>query len=62
MNITLEYEEMVSLTITFYEKLNIFIPEEYVKRAVTSLTMPDFAYCYNIVYSLFYFLGQKIFL
>ena len=52
MEINLKYEDMVNNTVSFYMNLGVSIPKKYIKIAVASLTMPDFAYCYNSKQSL----------
>lgn len=51
MIIKYTFEEMTNLTLDFYNTIGIKIPKKYIKRAVESLTMPEFAYSYNTVYA-----------
>lgn len=41
------YDEMIDLTKNFYDTLEINIPQKYIKRAVASLTMAEYAKCFN---------------
>lgn len=43
------YDEMKKKTIEFYKSLGVSVPKKYLKRAVSSLTMPQFAKQYNDV-------------
>ena len=47
MIINYTYDEMINKTIDFYNTLGIKIPKKHIKRAVESLTMPDFAHMFN---------------
>lgn len=43
------YETMIELTNQFYKTIGVEIPTKYIKLAVASLTMPEYAKNYNDV-------------